>query len=126
MSGLIVKGGKNLMLARTLIAPITFAIGTGTTAPVESNTSLETMIVAWYGGGNYKPVLAGYPTFDTTNKRATVRCYVASTEANGNNISETGLFNTDGTPVMLDRHTFTAVTKNAQTEIIFETIFEMV
>jgi hypothetical protein len=122
----LVKGGKNVMLQRHLMAtptytaPTKFGIGTGTTTPLEADTALTTKISAWSGGSDYKTVLAGYPTFNESSKKSTVRCYVMSTEANGNTITEAGLFNTDGTPKLCDHHVFTGVVKNSSTELLIE------
>lgn len=62
---------------------------------------------------------SGYPSLDETNFEATVRCLLLSTEANGQEISEFGLFNTDATPLMFSRATFTPITKDDSTQIIF-------
>jgi len=121
---IITNNGRNLLIKRltrtsdTIISK--FAIGTGTSDPNVTDTSLETMITAWYGGANYKGYMTGYPTYNTTDHKYTTRCKLLSTEANGNTISEIGEFNTDSTPVMFSHYVFTGISKSSSVEIIFE------
>jgi len=72
-----------------------------------------------------KIFVSGYPTFDETNKKVTVRCHLTTLEANGYQLSEIGTFNTDGTPVMMDRDVFTAQSKTNLDEFAFVIINEM-
>jgi len=62
---------------------------------------------------------AGYPSIDYDILQVTVRTRVSSTKANGYAISEVGLFNTDGTPLMESRDTMTPVSKSSSDELIF-------
>ena len=94
-------------------------IGTGTGTPAASDTTLGTPITAWSAGSDYKAYESSYPSFDPANRRVTVQMYVTSTQANGNNISEYGDFNTDTAPSMAGRFVFTAVTKTSGIEIYF-------
>ncbi|MFW6174022.1 MAG: hypothetical protein ACOC5T_09785, partial [Elusimicrobiota bacterium] len=92
-------------------------VGTDSTAPTTSDTDLGTPIAI--NGGNTKSFVTGYPTLNETNLQATIRCYLDSTEANGNSLTEFGTFNNDGTKKMFSRSTFTSITKNTSTEISF-------
>jgi hypothetical protein len=117
------KVGYNLMLARmytaspSVTAISKFGIGTGTTTPAITDTALATPITAWSGGSDYKAFYSGYPTFDTANQRATYKCFVASTEANSNTLTELGGFNTDGTPVMDLRIVHSGITKTSAVQV---------
>ena len=124
MGSLVTNNGKNMMLHRTFTAsptqtaPTVFMIGTGTDEPQVTNTALTTEITGW-NGGDTKVFETNYPTFNTTNKEVEVRGRVTSTQANGNNIAETGLFNTDGSRVILDRAVFNAISKSSTDDVIF-------
>jgi len=73
--------------------------------------------------GNF---VAGYPIFDESEKKVTLRYYLNSLEGNGFLISETGSFNTDGTPLMMDRDVFTAISKSNTDEIAIVVVNTMV
>lgn len=93
----------------------TFGIGTGTTTPVTTNTTLESTITGWAGGtANSK----AYSTvsFDTINQQATLRGFVTAAEANGVVLTEYADFNTLGTPVLLGR--FVATDGPTKTDIV--------
>jgi hypothetical protein len=66
-----------------------------------------------------KSFQATYPQINETTKMVTIRTRLASTEANGYNIAEHGIFNEDGTPLMMSRDTFTALSKSNTDEFIF-------
>jgi len=70
--------------------------------------------------------VTGYPTFDETNKKVTVRYYLDSLKANGFSISETGSFNTDATAKLIDRDVFTALSKTSTDEIAIVVVNTMV
>lgn len=70
--------------------------------------------------------VTGYPTFDETNKKVTLRYYLNSLQANGFSISETGSFNTDGTPKLIDRDVFTGISKTSTDEIAIVVVNTMV
>jgi len=113
---LITAVGKNLIWQRLFQSSETvvdeFQMGTGTTTAAESDTNLTTAIGGKY---NFSP---NYPTFDDTNGRVTVRGFVPSTDLNGNTLAESGLFNTDGTPILLNHDVFIGITKTASKQII--------
>lgn len=127
---IVTKNGKNAVLDLAFAggnntAFSRMAIGTGTNTPVETDTDLQTKLAAWNGGSDYKNYLSGYPTFDTANKRVTVRMKVLTTQANGNSLTEVGDFNTDGTPTLFGRHVHDAITKNNGISILYEIIYEV-
>lgn len=62
---------------------------------------------------------SGYPSIDTTNNEITYRYTLDSTQANGYNLTETGLFNTDTTPKIWNRDTFTSFSKSDTEELRF-------
>ena len=96
-------------------APTVFMMGTGTTTPAASQTALVTPVDL--DGDNIKEFVSGYPTFDETNLQVTYRCFLNSLEANGNSLSEFGIFNEDASPIMISRTVFTPITKTAAVEI---------
>ncbi len=119
------------MLERTYSSTVTktvisaFKIGTGTTDPLVSDTSLQTPITGWYSSGDTKTFISGYPSFDTTNNEVTIQGFVSSTEANGNDISEFGTVNTDTSEIMDCRSTFTAISKSTTDEITFTQVLRL-
>lgn len=126
----LTKNGFNAILSRafssagTYAAPTQFGIGTGTTTPSIADTALATPITAWSGGTDYKNYTAGYPTFDTANQKVTTQCYISSTEANGNTITEMGEFNADGTPLLFARSVFSGITKISAVQLFITTTYK--
>lgn len=120
----ITRNGKNKAWSFLYNPAITtgkvvkFKIGTGTNTPSETDTDLQIPVVGWNAGSDYQIWLSGYPTFDTVNKRVTVRGLVTETQANGNTLTETGEFMTDN--VMFSRTVYTGIVKNSQIRIIYE------
>jgi len=100
-----------------------FGIGTGTATPTISDTALQTPIVAWSGGSDYKAYTAGHPDFSTSLK-VIVQGFISPTEANGNSITEYGDFNTDGTPIMASRQVVTGITKTSAIQAFFTTTYK--
>lgn len=109
--------GLNLFLKRMYRSSETivsqFQQGTGTNTPIATDTSLQTAIGAKIN------FVTGYPVFDTTNKRVSLRGFVNSGTNNGNTITEVGTYNTDGTPVMATRDVHTAKAKTANIEMAY-------
>lgn len=101
----------------TYSTPSVYKIGTGTTDPITSDTDVETGVNI--NGGATKSFVSGYPTLDETNLKATIRCLLLTTEGNGNSLTEFGLFNTDGSPLMFSHSVFTAITKTTSVQISF-------
>lgn len=119
----ITTQGKNIILERTFSAspsksePSLFTVGTGTTSPALSDTDLETPVDI--DGDNFKGFVSGYPLLDTTNLQATIRALILSTEANGNNLTEFGIVNTDGTKQLFSRAVHTSIAKTPSIEIAY-------
>lgn len=99
------------------LAPSKFKIGTGTTTPAVGDTDVETGVNI--NGGATKSFVTGYPVLDETNHQSTIRAFLATTEGNGNSITELGVFNVDGSPLMFSHAVFTAITKTATVEVSF-------
>ena len=97
------------------LAPSKFKVGTGTTTPTTSDTDVET--VKAINGGNTKSFVNGYPVLDESNFQAAIRCLLTTTEANGSDLTEFGLFNEDGSPLMFSHAVFTAITKTTSVQV---------
>lgn len=125
----LTKVGFNAMLDKffnpssIVTVPSRFKIGTGTNTPAESDTDLQTPITGWYSGGDYKNFNIA-TTFDIANQKATTQSFVASTEANGNTITEYGEFNTDGSPIMNGRSVFIGVSKTSAIQMFIITTYK--
>ena len=115
--GLKIALHRTYTASPTISAPTIFKIGTGTTNPTTSDTDVETSVNI--NGGATKSLVSGYPILDETNLQATIRALLLTTEGNGNSITEFGLFNTDGTPIMFSHAVFTAITKTSSVQISF-------
>ena len=125
IGGVITSNGKNLYLdgisARAFTVPSLFKVGTGTNTPLASDTDLQTPVII--AGGVYTKAFAvGYPVVSAALINITTRCLLASTDANGNVLTEFGIVNTDGSPVLYSHDTFTAITKNNTLQVVFEQI----
>lgn len=62
---------------------------------------------------------SGYPSIDYTNLEVSIQVRITTVQANGYDLSEWGVFNDDGTPLMESRDTFTALSKGSSDEFIF-------
>lgn len=119
----ITTDGKKIILNRAFksspdyLAPSQFKVGTGTTTPTVSDTDLETPVAI--DGGNFKDFVSGYPSLDETNSQVTFRCFLNSLEANGNNLTEFGIVNEDGTPLLFSRAVHTSISKTSSVEITY-------
>ena len=61
--------------------------------------------------------ISGYPTYDTSLQKATLRGLISSNEATGYNIVEYGVYNTDTTPVLFSHDVSNPVSKSSTEEI---------
>lgn len=119
----ITDNGNKIQLNRTWKStpdygePSVFKVGTGTTDPTTSDTDLQTPVTI--DTGTTKAFVTGYPILDETNLQATVRCFLTTTNANGNSLTEFGLFNTDGTPLMFSRATHTPISKTTSIQVSY-------
>ena len=120
---ILVDNGKKIMLDRifnsspTRGQPSQFKAGTGTNTPVSSDTDLQTPVSL--DGDNFKGFVSGYPSLDFTAFSSEIRAILLTTEANGNTLTEFGLVNSDGTPLLFMRSVFTGFTKNNTTQVTF-------
>lgn len=124
-NGLVItNSGKKIILNRTFKALpdyleiSRFSVGTGTTTPSAGQTSLVTPVEI-SGGLDIKTFESGYPLLDETAMQSTIRCILLTTDANGNNLTEFGTFNQDGTPLMFDRMVHTPITKTSGIQVIY-------
>lgn len=85
------------------------AIGTGTTAPTSADTTLETEVFR----------KARQETSSGTNTK-TISSWIASTEANGNDITEFGFLNSGSGGTLWNRNTFSAKSKTSDIELWFD------
>lgn len=115
--------GKNIALHRlggdtsqTAISLID--VGTGTNTPAATDTALQTPLSI------NKPFLTGYPVYNDAERKITIRAQLLSTEANGNTLTEVGVFNSDATRKLFSRHVHEGIVKNNMTEVIYELIYE--
>ena len=125
----IVNDGVKIMLDRTFnadgdttyTAPSEFGVGTSSTEPAitDTSTTFSATDVDITAGNQRKVFESGYPTENATTKQATIRARLASTEANGNNLTEFGVVNTDATELLFTRTTFTSFSKSDTDELIF-------
>lgn len=60
---------------------------------------------------------SGYPLINVTTKEIIYRMLLSSTEANGYNLKEMGLFNTDSPPTIWNRDIFTSISKSDTEEV---------
>ncbi len=116
-NGLKISLNRTFKASPDYLAPSKFKIGTGTTTPTISDTDVETGVNI--NGGATKSFVTGYPVLDETNLQVTIRCFLNSLEGNGNNLTEFGLFNEDGSPLMYSHAVFTAITKTTSVEVSF-------
>jgi len=118
-----VNNGKLTALHRTftatptITAPTRFKVGTATTTPAVGDTDMGTAVNI--NGTEFKNIVSGFPTLDTTNFQSTIRCFVATTEANGNTLTEFGLINTDGTPLLFSHAVHTGITKTSSVQVTY-------
>ena len=73
----------------------------------------------WATSDLIKSFESGSPVLDTSNFETLIRTKLGSTEANGFDISEQGVFNIDASPKMDSHSTLNGVSKSDQDEIIF-------
>jgi len=116
-NGRLIALHRTFTASPTITAPSQFSVGTGTTDPTSTDTAMETVVAI--NGGNLKNLVTGYPSLDTTNFQSTIRTFLTSLEANSNTLTEQGIFNTDGTPLMFSRNTFTGIAKTSSIEVTF-------
>ncbi len=116
-SGKIIILNRTFIAAPTVTSPTQFKVGTGTTTPSLADTDLETPITI--GGSAFKDFITGYPIINNSTFESTIRCLVNSLEANGNTLTEFGIVNEDGTPLMFSRAVHTGIIKSSSNEVAY-------
>jgi len=120
---IITNNGLKIVLNRAFkalpdyLAPSVFKVGTGTATPAVTDTDLGTAVTI--DADNIKNFATGYPILDETNMQVTFRCELLSTEANGNSLTEFGVFNEDTTELMFSRAVHTAISKTSSVEVSY-------
>jgi len=101
----------------------TFVIGTGTTTPTTTNTTLESSITGW-AGGTADSKLYSTVTFSATAQQVTVRAFVSAAEATGKILTEYADLNTATTPGILGHFVATdGPTKTAIVQVTYLTVY---
>ena len=116
-NGRIISLHRTFTASPTITAPTRFKIGTNTTTPVVGDTDMGTAVNI--NGTQFKNIVTGFPVLDTTNFQSTIRCFVNTTEANGNTLTEFGLINTDGTPLLFSHAVHTGITKTTSVQVTY-------
>jgi len=120
----VTTNGNKIMLNRAFkgspdyLEPSLFKVGTDNTAPTIADTDLGSAVIIT-GGSTTKSFVVGYPIIDESTLQVTFRCFLASTDANGNSLTEFGIFNNDATKLMYSRAVFTSITKTSDVEVSF-------
>lgn len=115
--GLLITLDRTFLSSPTRTAPSQFKVGTGTTTPTLSDTDLETPVNI--DGDNFKNFVTGYPVLDETSIKSTIRCFLNSLEANGNDLTEFGIVNSDGSPLLFSRAVHTSISKTSSIEVTY-------
>ena len=84
------------------------AVGTGTTAPSSSDTALGNEVL--------RKARQEYVR-DDTNKKFTVSMWISTLEANGNDLTEVGVLDTNSGGNLFTREIFDAISKTSDIEI---------
>lgn len=92
------------------------AVGTGTTDPTVSDTALESEVLRKARQEATKNIGSG---------TVTVSMWIASTEANGNTLSEVGTFDSASGGNMFSRDTFTGLNKTSSIEVWIDIEFQV-
>lgn len=95
--------------------PKKFSVGTGTNTPTENDTQLQNEVQI-QSGVYKKDFVSGYPIIDLTKKEVKFRMFLNSLEANGNQLSEVGIWE-NGQNKLFSRNTFEPQNKTSAVEI---------
>ena len=123
ISGMVSLLNRGYKSTPDYTVPSRFGIGTGTTTATEADTKLETPITSWSGASDFKNFVGGYPIFDEVTQEVQVQGYIASTEANGEVITEYGDFNTDDAPLISSHVVFAGITKTNVVQVYITTTY---
>lgn len=112
---MVVNGGLDLLadlfIGATTTIPRALAVGTGTTAPTKADTALEAEVYR-------SPQLTEYSRGGTG--AAIFKYYLTASQANGNTLTEAGLFTSNSGGTMVARVTHTAITKTSAESVTYE------
>ena len=120
---ILVDNGKKIILDRifnttpTRSEPNRIKAGTGSNTPASGDTDLQTPVNL--NGTAFHGFVTGFPSLDFTAFSAEIRAILLTTEANGNTLTEFGIVNGDGTPLLFMRAVFTGFVKNNTTQVTF-------
>ena len=103
---------RDLLNGDTVNTPSHIAIGTGTTSPKATDTALETEVLRKAISAKSKPA-TGQVLFEIT---------VGTTEANGYNLTEVGLFNSSSGGTMVSRVVHPAINKTSDFSLKYQII----
>ena len=123
ISGMVSLLNRGYKTTPTYSVPSRFGIGTGTTTVADTDRALETPITSWSGASDFKNFVSGHPIFDEATQEVQVQGYIASTEANGEVITEYGDFNTDSAPLISSHVVFTGITKTNAVQVYITTTY---
>ncbi len=90
------------------------AVGTGTGTPASTDTALGTEVLR-----------KAIQESSSTTSTVTLSLWLATTEANGNSLTEVGSFNAASGGTMWQRDTFTAFAKTSSKEMWVDVVFEV-
>jgi hypothetical protein len=91
-----------------------------------TTTAGDILMDYWHRSAFTYYSFASAVTFDTTNNTVTSRGTILASEMNGFALSEVGTFNTDASPVMFGRHTFSPVSKSSTDIITFQMEYDLI
>ena len=80
---------------------------------------LYDLLRTWATTDLYKDFFSGYPVLDNTNKEVTMKCFLASTEANGFLVNSLGIWNEDTARLMSSNDVFSGESKSITDEFTF-------
>ena len=100
------------------LAPSLIKVGDGTTTATALDTDLDSA-VELTAGVSYASFSSGYPTLDESNLQVTIRSFINSLQANGENLTEFGIFNSDSSKLMVSRTVHTVIAKTSSIEVSY-------
>jgi len=94
-----------------------WGVGTGTTAAQAGDTSLQTPVLL--SGTDYRKAIQTGWSYNPATSEVQVEGYMTTTEANGNDLSEFGLFTASTAGTMINRVVFDPESKTSDIEYYF-------
>ncbi len=111
---------RNLIYGDAVTAPTHIAVGTGTTAALASDTTLETEIFP--DGANRNAITS---RTKPSAKKVRLQTLISSGEANGNVLTEVGVLNAATGGTLMNRVVHTAIHKDASFELKVQILTEL-